>query len=611
MTGTCEQPQPTAFEPEVLWQFEAPDPFRNVMMTPVVIDVNDDGASDVIATFYSDAEGFRGNAVLRALSGIDGSELWKTSLDLPAETPIVPTTGIAVAALGDEKALTVLAVDVHSRLVAYDARTGDEQWRSRTREGVSAICDVGWGAPAVANIDLAGYPEIVCGFSVFDSHGVLRWSAAPGASGPWGPIVALGDLDGDGRLDLTDGTRAYRHDGIPLWVTNESVPGLVAIADFLSSSQTLLLDGLPEVLVIRRGRIELRNGRTGSLLVTPTLLPTWDGYSCYGQSDVKGWGGPPAVADVAGDFTTDVVVASGECIGALELRPNGPEPTWKLMWGHSAVDGTSSATAPALFDFDGDQRPDVVYADETAVHLLQGSHGAPLFQTTHCSGSLYESPVVADVDGDGSANIVVASNVDTAASLLCSPDVKPGITVYREKWNRWANARALWTQHAYSPSAACDGADEVCADWGDWNTMGRVPFEVPGRHQPPLNGTRFNSSGPWKPLAIPNPAISHAVVESLNCPEELRLRVRVVNEGEAPLRAGTPVELVVGGQVVAGGSTSGRVLPGGSESVELSWAPSPGTQWPLQAEVRIGALFGQTQCDPEDDVLAITIAACL
>ena len=608
VTGACEQPEPTTFEPEILWQFEAGDGFPNVMTTPLVVDVNGDGASDVLATFYSHEGGFGGTGLLRALSGVDGTELWKTPIDVPDST-LIPTAGIAVAALGEGKALTVLAVDAHSRLVAYDARSGDELWRSRTSEGGSAICDVGWGAPAVANIDLTGYPEIVCGFSVFEFNGVLRWSASSSASGPWGPIVAVGDLDGDGRLELTDGTRAYRHDGIPLWRNSESVPGLVAIADFLTSPQNLQLDGLPEVVVVRRGRLELLNGRTGSPLVYPALLPTWDG-SCFGQNDVKGWGGPPAVADVTGDVTTDVVVASGECVGAFELRPNGASPEWKLMWGHSAVDETSSSTGPALFDFDGDLLPEVVYADERSLHILQGTLGVPLFSAPHCSGTLYESAVIADVDGDASANIVVASNVDTAATLGCSPDVPPGITVYRERWNRWANARAVWTQHGYSPAAACDGADEVCADWGEWNTPGRIPFELGARHQTPLNGARFNSHGKWTPLGIPNPAITHVVSDGTNCPREIVVRARVVNEGEAPLRAGTPVQLLVGGEVVAGSATLERILPGGSEAVELTWAPPRETQWPVAAQVRIGDLVGQTQCDTGDDALGLTIAAC-
>ncbi len=608
VTGSCEQSRPTTFEPEVLWKFEPDDGFRNVMTTPIVVDLNGDGAADVLATFYSHEGGFGGAGLLRALSGVDGTELWKTAIEASGSA-LVPTAGLTVAALGDGKALTVLAVDSHSRLVAYDGQSGDELWRSRTQEGGAAICDVGWGAPAVANIDLTGYPEIVCGFNVFEFNGVLRWSASSSATGPWGPIVALGDLDGDGRLDLTDGTRAYRHDGIPLWTTREPVPGLVAIADFLSSPQDLRLDGKPEVVVVRRGRLELLNGRTGTPLVTPALLPTWDG-SCFGQSDIKGWGGPPAVADVTGDLSTDVVVASGECVGAFELRPNGVSAEWKLMWGHSAVDGTSSSTAPSLFDFDGDLVPEVVYADERALHILRGALGELLFTTQHCSGTLYESVVIADVDGDASANIVVASNVDTAVSLGCSPGVSSGITVYREKRNRWANARAVWTQHGYSPAMACDGADVVCADWGEWNTPGRIPFELRERHLPPLNGARFNSHGKWTPLGIPNPAITHAVADGSKCPGEVTVRARVVNEGEAPLHAGTPVQLIVAGELVAGGATLARIMPGGSEAVELSWAPSPEVKWPVEAQVRIGDLVGQTECDEEDNTLALTIAAC-
>src|SRR5690606_1289665 len=60
------------------------------------------------------------------------------------------------------------------------------------------------------------------------------------------------------------------------------------------------------------------------------------------------------------------------------------------------------------------------------------------------SRTLIEYPVVADVDNDGSAEIVVVSNETTK-------NVADGITVQviRDKGDRWIQARRIWNQHTY------------------------------------------------------------------------------------------------------------------------------------------------------------------
>jgi hypothetical protein len=52
--------------------------------------------------------------------------------------------------------------------------------------------------------------------------------------------------------------------------------------------------------------------------------------------------------------------------------------------------------------------------------------------------------VVADVDNDGSAEIVVVSN-ETTDDVAGSPTVQ----VIRDKEDRWIQARRIWNQHTY------------------------------------------------------------------------------------------------------------------------------------------------------------------
>jgi hypothetical protein len=60
------------------------------------------------------------------------------------------------------------------------------------------------------------------------------------------------------------------------------------------------------------------------------------------------------------------------------------------------------------------------------------------------SGTLTEYPVVADIDNDGSAEIVVVSNAHPSV-----PTPSPTVQVIKDKQDRWVQARRIWNQHTY------------------------------------------------------------------------------------------------------------------------------------------------------------------
>jgi hypothetical protein len=84
--------------------------------------------------------------------------------------------------------------------------------------------------------------------------------------------------------------------------------------------------------------------------------------------------------------------------------------------------------------------PEVVYIDEVSMTAYNGSDGKIKFRSkSHSSATMYDYPVVADVDNDGHAEILVANQSSDG-----------GIVVYKDKTNSWAPARKVWNQHAYS-----------------------------------------------------------------------------------------------------------------------------------------------------------------
>jgi hypothetical protein len=124
-------------------------------------------------------------------------------------------------------------------------------------------------------------------------------------------------------------------------------------------------------------------------------------------------------------------VAGGNELWAL--RADGT-----LLWS-APVRDESGATGASIFDFDADGIPEVVYLDEVQMVAYNGADGRVKFKTDeHRSVTMYDYPVVADIDGDDHAEIIIASQGTY------------GLAVFEDATNSWAPARDVWNQHAYS-----------------------------------------------------------------------------------------------------------------------------------------------------------------
>jgi hypothetical protein len=63
---------------------------------------------------------------------------------------------------------------------------------------------------------------------------------------------------------------------------------------------------------------------------------------------------------------------------------------------------------------------------------------------SHSSGTLYEYPIIVDIDGDGSAEIIAAAND------YSSHNDTHGIVVIGDEFNSWNAGLPVWNQHAFS-----------------------------------------------------------------------------------------------------------------------------------------------------------------
>jgi len=194
----------------------------------------------------------------------------------------------------------------------------------------------------------------------------------------------------------------------------------------------------------------------------------------------------------------------------------------------------------------------VVYNDEVTLRVYSGPTGEVLFSTPNGSGTLFEYPVVADVDGDNNAEIVVAAN-DYAYGG------HHGIRVFGDALDHWVSTRRIWNQHTYHIT--------------NIHVDGTIPKgEVPSWKA--HNTYRCNLQMEYDPLSSPDPTLDAWPVDTLMCPEHLLLTILVRNTGTLPVPAGLEVGFYVGppdaGGLLAGTELTDEELePGGELTVEF------------------------------------------
>jgi len=424
------------FEPMFDWSWSS-NPvhagYHQIMAAPVVGHATDDNGDgvvdekdtpDVIFTAFLNG-GYRNPGALVVLSGDDGRTHWSAT-SIGGARPY-GSSGVAIGDLGD--GIPTIFVSSDQGLLAVYAETGERRWVADVPMSI-------YGHPSLADIDGDGTSEIIYGASVINADGSVRWIGEAGRGGAILLSFAV-DLDGDGLAEVVAGNTIYEHDGQVRWT--EGVDGYPAVGDLDG-------DGTPEIITVIDGRVVVRE-------VTGALRWTFE------ISD--GRGGPPTVADFDGDGLPEIGVASADRYRVI--RNDG-----SLLWENPVQDRSSARTGSSVFDFEGDGAAEVVYADEIALYVWDGATGTEQLRWDgHASGTLYEYPLVVDVDGDGATEIVLASNNYSRPGAT-------GITVLADAADTWAPSRKVWNQHAWHiTNARVDGTIPRGGpgNWRRWNSF--------------------------------------------------------------------------------------------------------------------------------------------
>lgn len=257
-------------------------------------------------------------------------------------------------------------------------------------------CETGWySSPAVLNIDSDPQAEVIAGaydlVALDGSNGSLQWRAE-GNNRIW-PGVALADLTGDGSVEIVTGRggdtlTVYDLQGNTIWARNPFGAGEIrslAIADLENDGQFEILAGRASGGATRQISVYEPDG---------TVRAGWparrDGEPGYG------WG------------MYNQNIAAGDLDGDGDKEIIGPTDTHYI----TALDknGDQLLTNP-IYDNFNPTGPKVW--SQVGVHV---DHEVDLRGYAHCGvehrpNFADSAPVIADLDGNGSPEIIVVGNV--------------------------------------------------------------------------------------------------------------------------------------------------------------------------------------------------------
>jgi hypothetical protein len=662
------------FAPKVQCEWAGPpagDPYpdhKQVLVTPLVADfklttqTGELGSihPSIVITTYNCLDGSSGQetgcfGVIRVLDGNTCRQQYSMTGATPTSSPIGSVTP-AIADLDGDGRPDIVTSHIGGGVMGfkYDAASNQfvEMWGGYSTWNNA---NFHWNSVAVHDLDGDAVPEIIqvgVNAAVYSNTGAQLSLTATSQSYAHYIHPVLADVDGDGTVELVDGRYVWKFDkALKVWkavgdgtVDTTRTLGQVALADFgtfgesAGADDRAALDGKPEVAVVTSGNVRVQT-LGGRIVFGPVAIPNPGAHG----SNV---GGAPTVGDFDGDGRVEIGVAGAtayavldpDCVGGAASSDQCPTtastvPTTGILWFTQSQDQSSNQTGSSVFDFEGDGKAEVVYADECFSRVYDGRSGDVLFSAHHTSCTWYENPVVVDADGDFRSEIVIGSNQSCNVTcpavdpihdgMRCETDADcPGVTLCGKEApaDKYGRCRCTQTSDCASslltctdPIAGPSAAGRVCrashpvgvkesgvkvlADSSDrwvgsrmiWNQHayavtnvkddGKIPSLAEWKQnwkEPKLNNFRMNVQGDLGPEQVPDITSSGNSVEFTCGDLGASLRAKICNRGTAPVASGIPVTFYKGTRAPENKActavTSRYLAPGSCEVILCIWS---------------------------------------
>ena len=439
-------------------QLVASHPVNDIASYAPIIagDIDGNGVTDIVIAHYN-GNNYRTNT-LDVYSGTDLSLQYRFNIQ---DSIYVSNGPYAIMRYQKDDGTMQGAIFVHG----YDKKI-----RSYAIDGTllnvsdrATICD---GMVSFADFNGDGHPEVYSGNDIFDAA-TLKWLCSGPENGNQGLSfrgAAVGVVNhhrcyftmslasnvlGDATQELICGNTIYN-----VSIVSRTNPGLNSVTvnktitppngytqDGHVSLADLDLDGECEVIVTRCDT----DDHTSSLSYLYAYRPS-NGQILFQKSIQCLTTGYPLIGNIDDDPHPEIVFLEKQnydpkiyCL--RYTSQNGLATVW--LYPHN---DTSGQTGLTLFDFNQDGIMEIVYRDSENIRIINGNSTSPynLYSRRLAAGTGVEYPIIADINGDGSAEIVATGLLDQSANLPGNG----GLYVFGSP-NNWSPARPVWNQYMY------------------------------------------------------------------------------------------------------------------------------------------------------------------
>lgn len=521
--------------------------------------------------------------------------------------------------------ILVVARDVAGRQLYCYEHNGSLKWTSSTVVGFNALDEN--NVPSIADFNYDGTPEIYIGNQIFNSaNGNLIVSGTGAAArgqhpaSPSEPFSVAADVlptafcpDCQG-LELVCGNTVYSVNILAGTLTPRTT--MIGFGDGLTSLADIDSDGDIDAVVvsqngISRGAVYVWDLQTGTQIGSSFQID----LASAAAGNVTLAGGIATVGDFDGNGTPDIGIAGNNLYVAIEY--NSGTGVLQEMWSIATQDA-SERTGASLFDFEGDGAIEIVYRDEVVLRVIDGATGTVRFSSSCPSLSRMETPVVADVDNDGQANIVCHCGQKVKAF---TPTAVP-----------WVSARSVWNQRGYY---VLNVKDNLRIPQEQQRQEIGFPAGAPTNF--PFNAFLKQATTLADDGSISNPAANDAAT-ILNPGTDINLgpcqngiqdsvgiRLSVTNSGSTAMPIGTMVSFYNGNPYIAGATfirnyaIAAAVPAGASLQLPMVFLDDQGGTFDLYYQINdngsgaipiTGPAFGHQECNFTNNMGMVSIVNC-